>query len=134
MSFLKRPDTVLTDLTDSKKLQQNLRRIEADEMAIIKRIEKYDKKIAEIEKKVKKKGKEIRVIVSKIKKLPKTKKESFIKKKNNIVKEQSKLVFKEKAQASVKQSELLKYYQDLIESIKILRKMKKLKLKRNETY
>lgn len=129
MSFIKNPGSIFTDLTDSKQLKSNLKRIEDDEVLVIKKVKFYDKKIEDIQKKFLKKSKELSAITKKIYKTkPKTKDfRELIKKRDKIRQEQHNLRFKEESSIREKQSELIDYYKDLIKSIKLLKKMKKLK-------
>ena len=134
MSFIKNPKLALTDMTDSTKLEKNLERIEKDEQQIINKIKSYDSDIDKIRKEVSDCSCEIGKIVEKLSnaKSGTIKFNLLIKKRNSLRKRQHNLVFKQEAELRKKQDELITYYKDLIEAVRILSEMKELKKEQAE--
>jgi hypothetical protein len=129
MSFLKDTKSVLTDLKDERKLEHNLRRIEQDEMVVIRKIKEYDRKIEAVQKKFSMKSRELGLVMKAVfKARPKSKAfKDLLLKKKRVQKEQHELLFSEEASLRHKQSELVAYYRDLALAIKLLTQMKKLR-------
>jgi len=127
MSFIKNPKTII-DLTDSKKIDENIKRLERDEELIIKRVGKYDREIAGIDRQSAAISKDIqRTIKQLIKKKPETIAfKNLMKKKKELRTKQHNLRFKEEAKLRKKQLNLVEYYDDLVQMIKLLKKKKKL--------